>query len=212
MENFLTTQFNGKNIATYLWMNKPCWIAIQIVKLFDYLAPSKVLFHCIKRECFVKGLDYEILTGDTLRRFKASTGLNTTDIRYAPKLIIFYESGLYGFLGYSDKPEATPFKSFVRHKILPSIRRDGCYVINDLNNSIHSTNFKNEEPIVTSNIDTDKIDDLDQSNITSKNYFEKIKPYIDTADISNNAKLNLILNLYESLGFSIGNKNFIDNL
>lgn len=38
------------------------------------------------------------------------------------------ESGLYSVLLRSDKPEAKPFKRWVTHEVLPSIRRTGQYI------------------------------------------------------------------------------------
>ncbi len=43
------------------------------------------------------------------------------------KLTIINESGLYSVLLRSDKPEAKPFKRWVTHEVLPSIRRTGQY-------------------------------------------------------------------------------------
>lgn len=43
------------------------------------------------------------------------------------KLTIINESGLYAVLLRSDKPEAKPFKRWVTHEVLPSIRRTGQY-------------------------------------------------------------------------------------
>ncbi|MGL5069265.1 MAG: hypothetical protein ACRC6T_15890 [Sarcina sp.] len=209
MKKFLTTQFNGYNICTYLWNGKVCWVAIQIVKSFNYLTPSKIIYHCIKRECFIEGLDYDILTGDTLKIFKESAKLNTTDIRYAPKLIIFYESGLFGFLSYCDKPESMPFKSLVRHKILPSILRDGYYVIDDLKKDLSTS-------LITSN--NTKLDDISSSaevfsklreSPTPKINLPLLEKCIELSDSSPNDKVNLLLNIYQSLGISIGNEKFL---
>lgn len=43
------------------------------------------------------------------------------------KLIVVNEPGLYSILLRSDKPEAKPFKRWVTHEVLPSIRMTGQY-------------------------------------------------------------------------------------
>lgn len=43
--------------------------------------------------------------------------------------IIVNESGLYTVILRSDKPEAKPFRRWVTHEVLPSIRRTGTYSI-----------------------------------------------------------------------------------
>lgn len=42
--------------------------------------------------------------------------------------IVINESGLYAVILRSDKPEAKPFKRWVTHKVLPSIRKTGAYM------------------------------------------------------------------------------------
>ncbi|WP_297518642.1 BRO family protein [uncultured Clostridium sp.] len=209
-KKFLTTQFNGYNICTYLWNGKVCWVAIQIVKSFKYLTPSKIIYHCIKRECFIEGLDYNILTGDTLKIFKESANLNNTDIRYAPKLIIFYESGLLGFLSYCDKPEAMPFKSLVRHKILPSILRDGYYVIDDLKKDLPTSLVASNNTNLNDSASFEEEDSLiPLEPSTPKVNLPLLEKYIELSDSSPNDKINLLLNLYQSLGISIGSEKFL---
>lgn len=44
------------------------------------------------------------------------------------QMYIINESGLYSVLLRSDKPEAKPFKRWVTHEVLPSIRMTGQYV------------------------------------------------------------------------------------
>lgn len=44
------------------------------------------------------------------------------------EMTIINESGLYSVILRSDKPEAKPFKRWVTHKVLPSIRKTGAYM------------------------------------------------------------------------------------
>lgn len=41
------------------------------------------------------------------------------------------EFGLYEFLFRSDKPKARPFRKWVTHEVLPTIRKTGRYVVNE---------------------------------------------------------------------------------
>jgi anti-repressor protein len=65
-------------------------------------------------------------TGNAVRRLDSS---DWTSIRLAdrtngsPNRCIISESGLYGLILRSDKPEAFPFRYWVTHEVLPSIRK-----------------------------------------------------------------------------------------
>ena len=48
------------------------------------------------------------------------------------KMTCISESGLYGVVLRSDKPEARKFRRFVTHEILPSIRKHGLYAVDGL--------------------------------------------------------------------------------
>lgn len=51
--------------------------------------------------------------------------------RGAPYLSIISESGLYKLIMRSDKPEARAFQDWVTRVVLPSIRKDGMYVLDN---------------------------------------------------------------------------------
>lgn len=46
----------------------------------------------------------------------------------APSMNIISEPGLYKLIQSSTKPEAKKFDRWVRHEVLPAIRKDGMYV------------------------------------------------------------------------------------
>lgn len=50
---------------------------------------------------------------------------------YGRGIALISESGLYGLVGASRKPEAQDFKRWVRQTVLPSIRKDGGYVLGE---------------------------------------------------------------------------------
>jgi len=47
---------------------------------------------------------------------------------YAPTVNIVNEPGLYALVAQSRKPEAKRFDRWVRHTVLPAIRKDGGYI------------------------------------------------------------------------------------
>lgn len=128
--NLMGKDFNGKKVNTFIWDNKPCWIATEIVDIFDYENTSKTINQCIKAEGFEVGFEYEILSGEDLKIFKKATTLaGVTYLKYVSKLIIFYEDGLYGFLQYTEKPIGIEFRKWLRREVLPELRKTGTYSI-----------------------------------------------------------------------------------
>lgn len=130
MNELLINEFEGNKIYSFIWNGRPCWIAIQIGDLLDYKEPSKAVFQCINSECFEIGKEYDILKKGYLKKFKVIASQAITSIKYAPRLIIFYEDGLYGFLQFSKKTVGINFKKWIRREVLPSIRREGQYTLN----------------------------------------------------------------------------------
>ncbi len=133
MNNLLVKEFNGNQIHTFMWNDKPCWIANEIVSIFDYADTSKTIQQCIEAEEFELGVEYDVLRGNELKAFKKIVGKVTTvevvtSLKYVPQLIIFYEDGLYGFLQYTDKPVGVKFRKWVRREVLPEIRQTGAYI------------------------------------------------------------------------------------
>lgn len=69
---------------------------------------------------------------------KSDLGLNIPN----RGITIITESGLYNVILRSDKPEAKQFKRWVTHEILPSIRKHGAYMTQDvLNKAIGNPDF-----------------------------------------------------------------------
>jgi len=133
--NLIVKEFNGNEIHTFVWNNKPCWIANEIVSIFDYADPSKTIQDCISAEEFELGVEYDLLKGDNLKAFKELVGKVTTSavvtsLKFVPQLTIFYEDGLYGFLQYTDKPIGVQFRKWIRRDVLPEIRQTGAYITN----------------------------------------------------------------------------------
>lgn len=134
MNNLIVKDFDGIKVHTFIWNGKPCWIANEIVSLFNYADTSKTIQQCIEAEEFEGGIEYEVLVKDDLRAFKIMVNsLTTVKVvsQNTANLAIFYEDGLYGFLQYTDKPEGIKFRKWIRRVVLPEINHKGGYIAND---------------------------------------------------------------------------------
>lgn len=48
-------------------------------------------------------------------------------MKYSPKIVIFYEEGLYGLLAASRLQKGVEFRTWIRREVMPSIREKGYY-------------------------------------------------------------------------------------
>jgi prophage antirepressor-like protein len=71
-----------------------------------------------------------------MRQIQTSIGLR--------KAIFLNECGLYYIMMRSDKPEAKPFQKWIVQEVLPSIRKQGKYVPNDIVRANLTFNIQNE--------------------------------------------------------------------
>ena len=131
MNNLIVKNFNGTQVHTFIWKNRACWIANEVIPMFGYADASKTIQDCITAEDFESGLEYEVLRGEDLKAFKEMVNTATTSTVVPNKttqLTILYEDGLYGFLQYTDKPEGIQFRKWIRREVLPEIRETGSYI------------------------------------------------------------------------------------
>jgi prophage antirepressor-like protein len=129
--DLIVKEFNGNQVHTFIWKDKPCWIASEIVSLFGYADTSKTIQDCITAESFELGLEHDVLRGEGLKAFKEMVNHVTTlkvVSSKTPNLTIFYEDGLYGFLQYTDKPQGVEFRKWIRRDVVPEIRQTGGYI------------------------------------------------------------------------------------
>ncbi|HGH5380048.1 TPA: BRO family protein [Clostridioides difficile] len=188
MKNLIVKEFNGSQIYTFMWKEKSCWIANQIVGLFDYADVSKTIQDCIKAEDFEIEQEYDVLKGNEFNDFVTTLNVVANNIisNKARSITIFYEDGLYGFLQYTDKPIGVQFRKWLRREVLPSIRQTGAYI--------------------TNNADPDKlrekaneIESLDTVNKT----IEILTPFLDNAGIDEKAKLLTAKTIYKKAGIEL---------
>ncbi len=133
VEQILVKEFDGKQIYTFVWKDKPCWIANQIAGLFGYADSSKTIQDCIKAEEFGIEQEYDVLKGNEFNDFVTTLNVVANNIvsNKARSITIFYEDGLYGFLQYTNKPVGIKFRKWLRTEVLPSIRKHGAYMTNE---------------------------------------------------------------------------------
>ena len=222
MKRLFIESFNGYKVCSIIYNGKPCWAGIEIAKFLGYEETSHAISNCLAIEKFREGIEYEVLRGENLKKFKNIMGDEITkSVKYAPKLIIFYEPGLYGFLQYTEKPLGVTFRTWIREEVVPQIRATGAYVIDDeyynksYNSDIEFTCVKDseiakEEKLITRSSKVSRVD---------KNLIEKIADnviifdkYLDSLSIANEDKFLFLISLYKSanievdLGFIKSNK------
>lgn len=91
----------SKDEISLIWNNRVCYIAIQVAEIMKHEFPSKATSRALKFKDFKEGVDYEVLIKDELKNFKKMVlEFSNYEIKYAPKIIILYESGLSKFLEY----------------------------------------------------------------------------------------------------------------
>lgn len=78
--------------------------------------------------CKVLGLSTPARVADRLEEDEVSQAHITDSIGRAQDMTVVNESGLYNVIIRSDKPEAVPFRRWVTHEVLPSIRKHGAYM------------------------------------------------------------------------------------
>ncbi|HAT4138775.1 BRO-N domain-containing protein [Clostridium perfringens] len=131
MNDLFIKKFNDEEIITLILDNRICWIAKDVAKILNYDDPSKAINQCIKAEKFEYGIEYEVLAGDKLKEVKRLIGVtHISYLKQTPKLVIFYEEGLYGFINYSKLPIGISFRKWLRREVLPELRAKGTYSIN----------------------------------------------------------------------------------
>ncbi|HFL3654619.1 TPA: BRO family protein [Clostridioides difficile] len=188
MKNLIVKEFNGSQIYTFMWKEKSCWIANQIVGLFDYADVSKTIQDCIKAEDFEIKQEYDVLKGNEFNDFVTTLNVVANNIisNKARSITIFYEDGLYGFLQYTDKPIGVQFRKWLRREVLPTIRQTGAYITNN------AAPDKLREK-------ANEIESLDTVNKT----IEILTPFLDNAGIDEKAKLLTAKTIYKKAGIEL---------
>ncbi|MGL5615900.1 MAG: BRO family protein [Sarcina sp.] len=129
INDLLTKQFGNKKINNLVWRGKVCWEGANIADLFGYTQTRRAVYDCIQREKLQEKKDYETLMGEDLKEFKEVFSEVLENIKFAPKIVIFYESGLYRFLAYTKMPLGVEFRAWIGNEVMPTLRKKGYYVM-----------------------------------------------------------------------------------
>lgn len=118
MANLETSNFDGYKINTYNFEGKICYIGLDMATLFGYANPSKAIQRCIQAKDLKLGIDYDVLTGERLRKFKKVLFLEAErKMVRTPKVVLFYKTAIYSFIFYSEKEIAIPFQEWFKENI-----------------------------------------------------------------------------------------------
>ncbi|MGL5067500.1 MAG: BRO family protein [Sarcina sp.] len=224
MKRLFIESFNGYKITSVIWKGKVCWGAIEIAKFLGYEETSYAIGNCLKVEKFREGIEYELLKGEELKEFKSILGSEMSNsIKYAPKLVIFYEPGLYGFLAYTEKPLGVTFRTWIREEVVPQVRATGAYVLEDdyynttYNSDIEFTCVKDSEIVKEEKVST-KVITIDNSLDLPRNDFDVdkfqrlrlatesaklLKGLLDDVETDSICKLAVVKTLFSESGIEL---------
>ncbi|MGL4875492.1 MAG: BRO family protein, partial [Clostridium sp.] len=141
MNDLVTRKFKNKYLNSLIWEDEVCWVGVDIVEYFGYTQKRKAINDCIKVEKLKEGKDYKILSGEELKLFKEVFADTLEDIKFAPKIIIFYERGLYRFLAYTKMPLGIEFREWIGNEVMPTLREKGYYVMDGAGKQSKNTDF-----------------------------------------------------------------------
>ncbi|MGL5577282.1 MAG: BRO family protein [Sarcina sp.] len=145
MDSLDINDFDGNQINTYNFEGKVCYIGLDIAKLFGYANPSKAIQRCIQAKDLKLGQDYDVLTGERLRKFKRIL-FSEADIKmtHTPKIILLYKTAIYSFIFYSEKEIAIPFQEWFRENI-DSVDYNENFIENEIKKEILESESKVKE-------------------------------------------------------------------
>ncbi|MGL5633841.1 MAG: BRO family protein [Sarcina sp.] len=127
--DLITGIFNNKKVECLLWSGKICWNGSNIAEIFGYVQTNRAIQDCIRAEKLQEGKHYKTLSGEELKAFKEVFSDILQDIKFAPKVVILYESGLYRFLAYTKMPLGIEFREWIGSELMPTLRKKGYYVM-----------------------------------------------------------------------------------
>jgi prophage antirepressor-like protein len=177
MNDMIVKQFEGREIRTMIVDGKPVWVAIDIAETLGYPNPRSAIQDFLRTGRAQGGIDYKIVTTDEARVWNFHTRSNRG-------ITVLFESGLFAFLNYSNKPPAIPFQHFVNREILPSIRKIGAYI------SDHADPQMLREA-------AEKLESARKIEIAMK-AIEQAMPSINALNLSQEAKASFINSVYKS--------------
>ncbi|WP_297438659.1 BRO family protein, partial [uncultured Clostridium sp.] len=200
MNDLIIGDFEDRKIYSFVWRNKPCWVAIDIARIIGYKDESTTITSLIKREGFKKGQEYEVLSSEILKEFKEVFAEYIDHLKYSPKIVIFYEEGLYGFLAASRMKKGVEFRTWIRRDVMPSIRKKGYYVGEKVKPEFVDIKQTVDVEIVNDNLEIEiKDDKLNRLNSAYKSA-SMFKELLDDITMDSTYKFLLLKQIYIDAG------------
>lgn len=106
-ETMQTFNYDNNQVRTVMQDGEPWFVLKDVCKVLNLSTPKRVAERLDNDEVSLTHLI------DAIGRSQKTTIIN--------------ESGLYGVILRSDKPQAKPFRRWVTHEVLPTIRKTGSY-------------------------------------------------------------------------------------
>ena len=206
MKNVLAKEFNGVRVYSFIWKGQVSWIAVEVAKAIGYVEKSKPIGNCIKKEQFEEGVEYEMVSGDELKELKKVIKIDEDYLKYSPKLILFYEIGLYGFLQYTKLEAGIEFRTWIRREVLPEIREKGYYALPSIvdeikveTNTVNNVGTQNNMKDYPDDFDVDKFQRLRLANDTIKIF----KGVLDDITLDSKYKFLLMKKIFVESGINL---------
>ena len=203
MNDLIIGDFEDREVYSFVWRDKPCWIGIDIAESIGYKAKSRTISLTIEREGFIKGNEYEVLDGEELKEFKEVFGDYIEHMKYSSRVIIFYEEGLYGFLAASRMKKGVEFRTWIRRDVMPSIRKKGYYVGEKVKPEFVDIKQTVDVEIVNDSLDVEiKDDKLNRLNTAYKSA-SMFKELLDDITMDSTYKFLLLKQIYIDAGINL---------
>jgi prophage antirepressor-like protein len=112
--------FGETEVRTIELDGEPWWVLSDVCKVLELSTPAKI---AARLEDDEKGMNQIHTPGGT------------------QNVTIISESGLYSVILRSDKPQAKPFRKWVTSEVLPTIRKHGAYMTQDVGEDDSESGF-----------------------------------------------------------------------
>ena len=225
MKEYLENEFNGSLVYSFAFEGKTCWVASKIADTFGYRDTSKTIYQCINTALFEKQKEFDVLIDERLKAFKKIALEIMPSLKYVARLVIFYESGLYGFLQFSQKPEAIEFQKLIMQEVMNDFRKNFELEENEefVNNKgktieyieieVDKSKYRRDLAIDIGRVNTEKmsLEDRGERFKSVVKSLDMFKEVIESIGISSEDKLLFYISLFREAGIEL-DLNFINNI
>lgn len=126
----LATTFEGHSLRVLRWKERFVWIASEVARAMGYSNPSKLTEKIAGSWAidFIEGVDFEVLRGDDLGRFRDVLPESGTAPRgrlpeSGGRLLVLFESGLHMALLKARVAKSIALRRFLVTEVLPKLAR-----------------------------------------------------------------------------------------